>query len=45
MVGIIVIGLWVIYRVARGWLKLKDGQPIRPPERGTSMQVAQTRSC
>ena len=28
--GIIVIGLWVIYRVARGWLKLKEGLPIRP---------------
>ena len=22
------IGLWVIYRVARGWLRLKDAQPI-----------------
>ena len=29
VIGVIVIGLWVIYRVARGWLKLKDGQPIR----------------
>ena len=29
IVGIIIIGLWVIYRVARGWLKLKDGQPVR----------------
>jgi uncharacterized membrane protein len=28
-VGILVIGLWVIYRVARGWLKLKEAQPIR----------------
>jgi uncharacterized membrane protein len=27
-VGIIVVGVWVIYRVARGWLKLKDGQPV-----------------
>ena len=27
-VGIIIVGIWVIYRVARGWLKLKDGQPI-----------------
>lgn len=27
-VGIIIIGIWVIYRVARGWLKLKDGQPV-----------------
>jgi uncharacterized membrane protein len=27
-IGIFVIGIWVIYRVARGWLKLKDGQPV-----------------
>ncbi len=27
-VGIIVVGIWIIYRVARGWLRLKDGQPI-----------------
>jgi len=29
IIGIVIIGLWVIYRVARGWLKLKDGQPVR----------------
>jgi uncharacterized membrane protein len=29
VIGVIVIGLWVLYRVARGWLKLKDGQPVR----------------
>jgi uncharacterized membrane protein len=27
-IGIFIIGVWVIYRVARGWLKLKDSQPI-----------------
>jgi uncharacterized membrane protein len=27
-IGIFVIGIWVIYRVARGWLKLKDGQSV-----------------
>ena len=27
-IGIFVIGVWVIYRVVRGWLKLKDGQPV-----------------
>jgi uncharacterized membrane protein len=27
-VGIIIVGIWVIYRVARGWLKLKDGRPV-----------------
>ena len=27
-VSIFIVGVWVIYRVARGWLKLKDGQPV-----------------
>ena len=27
-VGVMVVGVWVVYRVARGWLKLRDGQPI-----------------
>ena len=27
-VGGVLLGLWIIYRVARGWLRLKDGQPI-----------------
>src|SRR5512133_944738 len=27
-VGIFIVGVWVIYRVARGWLKLKDGLPV-----------------
>ena len=27
-IGIFIVGIWVIYRVARGWLKLKDGQPV-----------------
>jgi uncharacterized membrane protein len=26
--AIVVIGIWIIYRVARGWLRLKDGQAI-----------------
>lgn len=26
--GFVVVGIWVIYRVARGWLRLNDGQPI-----------------
>jgi uncharacterized membrane protein len=26
--GVLVIGLWVIYRVLRGWLRLRDAQPI-----------------
>ena len=27
-IGIALAGLWVIYRVARGWLALKDGKPV-----------------
>jgi len=27
-VGIILIGLWIIYRVLRGWLALRDGRPV-----------------
>ena len=26
--AILVIGVWIIYRVARGWLRLRDAQPI-----------------
>jgi len=26
--GVMVVGVWVVYRVARGWLKLRDAQPI-----------------
>jgi uncharacterized membrane protein len=28
--GLAIIGVWVIYRVARGWLTLKDGKSIGP---------------
>ena len=27
-VGVIIVGVWVVYRVARGWLRLRDGQPV-----------------
>ena len=27
-IGIALAGRWVIYRVARGWLALKDGKPV-----------------
>lgn len=27
-VGIFLVGVWIIYRVLRGWLKLKDGQAV-----------------
>jgi len=23
-----VVGVWIVYRVARGWLRLKDGMPV-----------------
>jgi uncharacterized membrane protein len=26
--GVGIVGIWVIYRVVRGWLRLRDGQPI-----------------
>ncbi len=28
MLGILVVGIWIIYRVVRGWMRLRDGQPI-----------------
>jgi uncharacterized membrane protein len=31
IVGFAVIGIWVIYRVARGWLALRDGRPMPLP--------------
>ena len=27
-IGIAIVGLWVVYRVVRGWLALKDGRPV-----------------
>jgi uncharacterized membrane protein len=27
-VGLFVLGLWAIYRIVRGWLRLKDRQPM-----------------
>jgi uncharacterized membrane protein len=27
-VGMFLLGVWAIYRIARGWLRLKDGQPM-----------------
>ena len=27
---VLVVGVWLIYRVARGWLALKDARPVRP---------------
>jgi uncharacterized membrane protein len=28
IVGIFALGIWAIYRIARGWLRLKDGKPM-----------------
>lgn len=30
-VGLVAAGVWYIYRIARGWLLLKDRQPIPAP--------------
>jgi uncharacterized membrane protein len=30
IVGHIALGIWIIYRVARGWLALRDRRPIYP---------------
>jgi uncharacterized membrane protein len=27
-VGLFVLGLWAIYRVVRGWMRLADRQPM-----------------
>lgn len=27
-VGVLVLGVWLAYRVARGWLALRDGRPM-----------------
>jgi len=26
--GIAVVGIWILYRMVRGWLALKDGRPV-----------------
>jgi uncharacterized membrane protein len=31
MAGLGIVGLWVAYRVIRGWLALRDGQPMPVP--------------
>ena len=28
IVGFFALGVWAIYRIARGWLRLKDRQPM-----------------
>jgi uncharacterized membrane protein len=29
VVGLFVLGIWAIYRIARGWLALRDRRPVR----------------
>jgi|SRR5215813_7837075 len=28
LLGLVALAIWIIYRVARGWLALKDGRPM-----------------
>jgi uncharacterized membrane protein len=28
--GFVLVGLWVIYRIVRGWLALRDRRPVNP---------------
>jgi len=28
LIGLVALAFWIIYRVARGWLALKDGRPM-----------------
>jgi uncharacterized membrane protein len=28
VLGMAILGVWAIYRVARGWLRLNNGQPM-----------------
>jgi len=28
--GYVILGIWVIYRIARGWLALRDQRPVGP---------------
>lgn len=31
VIGLFILGLWAIYRIARGWLRLNDRRPMPPP--------------
>jgi uncharacterized membrane protein len=31
ILGVIALGIWAIYRIAKGWLRLNDGGPIDVP--------------
>lgn len=34
VIGLFALGVWAIYRVARGWLRLKDRQPMPTTQGG-----------
>ena len=29
-IGLVLLGIWVIYRIVRGWLALQDHRPVNP---------------
>jgi uncharacterized membrane protein len=29
-IGFVLLGIWVMYRIVRGWLALRDQQPVNP---------------
>jgi uncharacterized membrane protein len=29
-IGYVLLGIWVIYRIVRGWLALRDHRPVNP---------------
>ena len=29
-IGLVLLGIWVIYRIIRGWLALRDHRPVNP---------------
>ena len=33
VIGFFVLGCWAIYRIARGWMALKEGRPMPMPAR------------
>ena len=32
IIGFAIVGIWVAYRVARGWLSLRDRRPMPRPD-------------
>jgi uncharacterized membrane protein len=36
LMGFAIVGLWVAYRIVRGWLTLRDGRPMAPRSSGAA---------